>query len=95
MQSAQQQDARHFFGWLANADCVQQKEARWNYNGRTYDGGMQADRSFQRAYGSPYLRRWGPAYLWPWWAQLHMAYNGWTARGWTPWPNTARECGLL
>lgn len=82
--------------WLAAADCVHKREGAWDANtGNGYFGGMQADMAFQRAYGWYYLVRWGTADRWPWWAQLHMAYNGWAARGWQPWPNTARRCGLL
>jgi hypothetical protein len=97
LQNAQRNDASHFFAWLRGADCIYRNERGadgWaTRTGNGYYGGMQADLSFQRAYGRPYLR-WGTADNWPMWAQLHMAYNGWIARGWDPWPNTARECGL-
>ena len=94
LQLAQRRASAHFFDWLAAADCVQGKEAPWHHNGGTYDGGMQADADFQRTYAPDHLRRWGPAFNWPWWAQLEMAYRGWLFRGWEPWPNTARACGL-
>ena len=94
LQHAQRRASSHFFDWLAAADCVRRHEAPWNHDGGTYDGGMQADRDFQRTYAPDHLRRWGPAYAWPWWAQLEMAYRGWLFRGWQPWPNTARACGL-
>lgn len=98
LRAAQRHDALHFFRWLANADCVYQYERGahgWETRtGNGYYGGMQADMDFQRTYAPGYLSRWGTADRWPWWAQLHMAYNGWVARGWNPWPNTSRLCGL-
>lgn len=53
------------------------------------------DVSFEKTYGRPFYNRWGHAHRWPVWAQLRAAYNGWRRRGWHPWPNTARMCGLL
>jgi hypothetical protein len=98
LRRAQAKDAAHFFSWLRGAECIHSKERGadgWRtMTGNGYYGGMQADLSFQRAYGRPYLK-WGTADNWPMWAQLHMAYNGWLVRSWEPWPNTARECGLL
>ena len=47
------------------------------------------------AYGPGFLRKWGHAGRWPVWAQLIAAERGRHERGWYPWPNTARECGLL
>jgi hypothetical protein len=98
LRQAQAKNAAHFFSWLRGAECVHSKERGadgWaTRTGNGYYGGMQADLSFQRAYGRPYLK-WGTADRWPMWAQLHMAYNGWIARGWEPWPNTAKACGLL
>lgn len=86
------------WGWLAAADCIYREERGadgWETNtGNGYYGGLQADRSFQRTYGGTYYSRWGTANNWPWWAQLHMGFNGWAARGWQPWPNTSKECGL-
>lgn len=99
LRAAQERGAAHFFVWMRNAYCVYGYERGadgWETNtGNGYYGGMQADRSFQRAYAPTYYRAWGTADNWPVWAQLHMAYNGWLARGWQPWPNTARRCGLL
>lgn len=94
LQAAQRRDAAHFFAWLRGAECVHSKEGAWDDPHPPYWGGMQADMDFQRAYGRPYLERWGTADRWPVWAQLHMAYNGWLVRGWQPWPNTSRLCGL-
>lgn len=86
------------WGWLAASDCIYREERGadgWaTRTGNGYYGGLQADLAFQRAYGPEYVARWGTADRWPWWAQLHMGYRGWVRRGWQPWPNTSRECGL-
>jgi hypothetical protein len=96
LRHAQLRSSAHFFGWLQGADCVHRHESiRWEAaTGNGYYGGMQADLGFQRAYAPDHLARWGTANNWPWWAQLEMAYRGWLFRGWQPWPNTSRACGL-
>jgi hypothetical protein len=53
------------------------------------------DLSFQRAYGREYLRAFGLAHRWPASVQMAVAISGWIERGFQPWPNTARRCGLL
>jgi hypothetical protein len=79
----------------SGAACVKSKEGAWTSNtGNGYYGGFQADMNFQRAYGPEYLRAYGTANNWPPIAQIHMAFRGYKARGWAPWPNTARMCGL-
>jgi hypothetical protein len=76
--------------------CIKSGEGAWTSNtGNGYYGGLQADLSFQKAYGLVYYLRWETANNWPRWAQLHMGYRGWLARGFYPWPNTARACGLI
>jgi hypothetical protein len=92
--------ARHHFEvWFeATYDkwrCIHLREAAWNDAGAPYHGGLQMDWSFMRAYGPRYAARWGHAGRWPVWAQLVAAERGWRSRGWQPWPNTARMCGLL
>jgi hypothetical protein len=84
--------------WLTAAFlCIHRYEAAWNANtGNGYYGGLQMDWGFMHRYGRPYLRRWGSADHWPAWAQLaasEQAYQ--SGRGFWPWPNTARACGLL
>lgn len=75
--------------------CIHSHEGAWNANtGNGYYGGLQMDINFQRAYGWSFLRRWGYAHNWPVWAQLQAGRNGYRARGWNPWPVTARLCGL-
>ena len=83
----------HRSAWL----CLQRHEGSWRANtGNGYYGGLQMDLSFQRAYGRDFLRRWGTADRWPPAAQVVVADRAYRAgRGFTPWPNTARACGLL
>ena len=63
--------------------------------GNGYDGGLQMDRTFQREHGARFLSAFGPAYRWPRSVQIAVGIDAWTTRGFQPWPNTARECGLL
>ena len=91
--------------WLSDALCVYQHErgpSGWSTNtGNGYYGGLQMDLSFQRIYGTWLLRNRGTADRWTPTQQLRIAYRahrGWKdydGRGWSPWPNSARRCGLL
>jgi hypothetical protein len=77
--------------------CIHHYEGAWTSNtGNGYYGGLQMDVAFQSRYGGEYLRRWGTADGWPVWAQLHAAVRAYrSGRGFYPWPNTARACGLI
>jgi hypothetical protein len=77
--------------------CIHRYEGTWSANtGNGYYGGLQMDVAFQHRYGGPYARRWGTADHWPAWAQLQAAVRAYrSGRGFYPWPNTARFCGLL
>jgi hypothetical protein len=77
--------------------CIHHFEGAWNANtGNGYYGGLQLDLSFQALYGPEFLDRFGTADNWPVWAQLQAAVRAYqSGRGFTPWPNTARFCGLL
>lgn len=81
--------------------CIREHEASWHDGGAPYWGGIQADMSFQWAYGrglggASYVTRWGTADHWPHFRQIHAAFRGYQARGWWPWEYTARvKCGLL
>lgn len=76
--------------------CIHRYEGAWNaHTGNGYYGGLQMDLNFQRAYGYEFLKLWGTADHWPIWAQLAAGARGYVHRGWQPWPNTARKCGLL
>ena len=89
--------APHPFGqhWLENAfQCIHQHEGVWRDGGLPYFGGLQMDLDFQRAYGRDYLRYFGTADRWPVSVQLAVAIRGYISRGFQPWPNTRRMCGL-
>jgi hypothetical protein len=77
--------------------CIHRFEGAWGSNtGNGYYGGLQMDVSFQRRYGHEFEARWGTADNWPVWAQLTAAVRAYrSGRGFSPWPNTARFCGLL
>lgn len=78
-------------------ECIHGYEGAWNSNtGNGYYGGLQMDWGFMRTYGSEFIARWGSADNWPVWAQITAAERAYSSgRGYTPWPNTARACGLL
>jgi hypothetical protein len=77
--------------------CIHRYEGAWDSNtGNGYYGGLQMDWSFMRSYGGDFVTRWGTADNWPVWAQIEAAARAHrSGRGFTPWPNTARYCGLL
>jgi hypothetical protein len=77
--------------------CIHRYEGAWDSNtGNGYYGGLQMDRRFQSLYGAEYVAKWGTADNWPAWAQLQAAVRAYRAgRGFYPWPNTARACGLI
>jgi hypothetical protein len=56
---------------------------------------MQMDLTFQASYGPWQLHHFGTADHWTRNGQLYASWKAWRVRGWTPWPNTARMCGLL
>lgn len=78
--------------------CIARHESggRWDIaTGNGYYGGLQMDRSFQRTYGPGLYRTKGTADNWTPEEQIRVAARAVPARGFTPWPNTARVCGLL
>ncbi len=79
--------------WL----CIHRREGSWSANtGNGYYGGLQMDISFQRAYGHRLLRTKGRAHKWLPLEQIWVAERAYrTGRGFYPWPNTARACGLI
>ena len=83
--------------WLERAFlCIHSHEGRWTDPNPPYFGGVQMDLGFQRAYGSWALRAFGTADHWPVSVQLAVAIQAWASgRGFHPWPNTARACGLI
>ena len=83
--------------WL----CIHRHERHplmgWRTNtGNGYYGGLQMDIHFQRHYGLSLLRRKGTADNWTPLEQIWVAERAYRAgRGFYPWPNTARACGLI
>jgi hypothetical protein len=87
----------HKRAWL----CIYRHERHPRMGWRTlthngFYGGLQMDLSFQRAYGRDLLRRKGTANRWTPLEQIWVAVRAYRAgRGFYPWPNTARACGLI
>lgn len=77
--------------WL----CIHHYEGAWNDPNRPYWGGLQMDLTFQATYGSWLLRHKGTADHWTPLEQIWVAERAYKSRGFNPWPNTARDCGLL
>jgi hypothetical protein len=76
-------------------ECVHGGEGSWTANtGNGYYGGLQMDRSFMAAYAPGLLRRKGTANHWTPAQQISVAIVAHAVRGFEPWPNTARRCGL-
>ncbi|MBX4190696.1 transglycosylase family protein [Candidatus Saccharibacteria bacterium] len=71
-------------------------EGPWDANtGNGYFGGLQMDRVFMSSYGAYLMRVKGTADRWTWLEQIWTAGKAVLSRGFHPWPNTARSCGLL
>jgi Transglycosylase-like domain len=82
--------------WIERAFlCIHEHEGSWRAaTGNGYYGGLQRDLDFQRAYGREFLSHYGTANHWPMSVQLAVAIRAWLSRGFGPWPNTRRMCGL-
>jgi hypothetical protein len=81
----------HFQQWM----CIHHYEGAWNDVGGPYWGGLQMSLGFQQTYGNWIYRRKGTADHWTPLEQMWTAENALKSRGFWPWPNTARICGLL
>jgi hypothetical protein len=81
----------HLGAWL----CIHRYEGGWSDAGAPYYGGLQMDISFQSAYGRWLLARKGTADRWTPLEQIWTAEKALRSRGFYPWPNSARACGLL
>ena len=81
--------------------CIHRYEGSWTDPNPPHWGGLQFDLDFQRTYGPELLRGKGTADHWTPAEQIHVAYRayrgyaGYGPRGFYPWPNTARYCGLI
>ncbi len=89
---------RAFVRW-DNWMCIHSHEGGWTMtppaSGGPYWGGLQMDRDFMNTYGPEYVRMWGYASNWPPFVQVLVAERAFRTRGYNPWPQTARMCGLL
>jgi hypothetical protein len=82
----------HERGWL----CIHRFEAGWHDWGDPYWGGLQMDRGFMRTYAPRLLLRRGWADRWTVLEQMWVAERAHrSGRGFWPWPNSARACGLV
>jgi hypothetical protein len=82
----------HKEGWL----CIHRYEGRWSDDGDPYWGGLQMDRGFMSTSAPRVLLRRGWANRWTPLQQMWVAERAHrSGRGYWPWPNTARFCGLL
>ena len=78
--------------------CIAQHESHgaWDIaTGNGYYGGLQMDRQFQSTYAPGLYRTKGTADHWTREEQMRTAERAISTRGFHPWPNTARACGLL
>lgn len=83
-----------YMGVYHGLQCIHRYEGAWNDPNPPFWGGLQMDWGFYHTYGKSFLR-WGSPNRWPVWAQLIAGYRATLGRGFSPWPNTARYCGLL
>jgi hypothetical protein len=82
----------HRLQWL----CIHRYEGSWRDRGAPYYGGLQMDMAFMRLYGASLLQRKGTAENWTPLEQMWVAEKAYrSGRGFYPWPNTARACGLI
>jgi hypothetical protein len=82
----------HRSGWL----CIHRHEGSWSDGDDPYWGGLQMDRGFMRSYAPRLLLRRGLANRWTPLEQMWVAERAHrSGRGYWPWANTARACGLL
>jgi Transglycosylase-like domain len=83
----------HRAGW----QCIHRYEGPWNARtGNGFYGGLQMDYGFMRTYGAHLLRKKGTADRWTPLEQMWVAEKAHrSGRGFGPWTNTARACGLV
>lgn len=74
--------------------CIHSYEGSWTDPNAPYWGGLQMDYSFQSAYGAWLLKHEGTADHWTPLEQIWAGVRAWRVRGFGPWPNTARMCGV-
>jgi hypothetical protein len=80
---------------LAAFLCIHSYEGSWTDSSGPYYGGLQMNLGFQRTYGRHLYLTKGTADNWTPLEQIWTAEKALRSRGFWPWPNTARYCGLL
>jgi len=75
--------------------CIHRYEGSWTDTSAPYYGGLQMDVGFQQSYGGWLYATKGTADHWSPLEQIWTAEKALKSRGFWPWPNTARYCGLL
>jgi hypothetical protein len=83
--------------FVSSFECIRSHEAAsWSTStGNGYFGGLQMDVPFQKLYGRQLLSAKGTANHWSPSEQIATAIVAYeSGRGFGPWPNTARACGL-
>ena len=93
--SAQAHRAAQHPPHLSQFLCIHRYEGSWTDTGAPYYGGLQMDVGFQQHYGRWLYARKGTADHWSALEQIWIAEKALKSRGFWPWPNTARDCGLL
>lgn len=76
--------------------CIHGGEGSWTANtGNDFYGGLQMNWQFMATYGPWLLRHKGTADHWTPLEQLWVGAKAVPSRGFYPWPNTGRACGLI
>lgn len=75
--------------------CIHHYEGSWTDGSGPYYGGLQMDLGFQEHYAPQLLQAKGTADHWTPLEQIWAAEKAAKSRGFYPWPNTARVCGLI
>jgi hypothetical protein len=75
--------------------CIHHYEGSWTDTGAPFWGGLQMNYGFQATYGPWLLRHKGTADHWTPLEQIWVAEKAVVSRGFWPWPNTGRMCGVL
>jgi Transglycosylase-like domain len=86
-------------GRRADWECIHSHEGAWNDDtGNGYYGGLQMDWGFIHTYGRDMIAKYGDwrAGRWAPRDQMVVAQRAYSSgRGYYPWPQTARMCGLI